>query len=172
MGDAARLDRCIRCAYNVNVSYEWDREKQRQNLRKHSVEFGDAVSALEDDDALTSSDDDSDEEDRFVTLGADLFGRILVVVYMAGRCGSPHFGAKGDPPRAKAVRRTMMRREYDFSKAKRGAIVPVDKGKTRITIRLDMDILDWFRDQANQAGGGNYQTMLNSALREYVHDRK
>jgi uncharacterized protein (DUF4415 family) len=66
----------------------------------------------------------------------------------------------------------MMRREYDFSKAKRGAIVPVEKGKTRITIRLDTDILDWFRDQANQAGGGNYQTMLNSALREYVRDRK
>ena len=63
------------------MSYEWDEEKQRQNLRKHSVEFADAVSALEDEDALTSPDDDSDEEDRFVTLGADLFGRILVVVY-------------------------------------------------------------------------------------------
>jgi uncharacterized protein len=63
------------------VSYEWDEEKRRQNLRKHAVEFADAVNALEDDDALTSPDDDSDEEDRFVTLGADLFGRILVVVY-------------------------------------------------------------------------------------------
>jgi uncharacterized protein (DUF4415 family) len=66
----------------------------------------------------------------------------------------------------------MMRREYDFSKAKRGAVVPVEKGKTRITIRLDADIVDWFRDQANDAGGGNYQTMLNGALREYVRERK
>ena len=66
----------------------------------------------------------------------------------------------------------MMRREYDFSKAKRGAVVPAEKGKTRITIRLDTDTLDWFRDQANQAGGGNYQTMLNNALREYVRQRK
>jgi uncharacterized protein (DUF4415 family) len=66
----------------------------------------------------------------------------------------------------------MMRREYDFSKAKRGAVVPAEKGKTRITIRLDTDTLDWFRDQANQAGGGNYQTMLNNALREYVRERK
>lgn len=65
-----------------------------------------------------------------------------------------------------------MRREYDFSKAKRGAVVPVEKGKTRITIRLDADIVDWFRDQANDAGGGNYQTMLNGALREYVRERK
>ena len=65
-----------------------------------------------------------------------------------------------------------MRREYDFSKAKRGAVVPTEKGKTRITIRLDTDIVDWFREQVNQAGGGNYQTMLNSALREYVRERR
>jgi len=66
----------------------------------------------------------------------------------------------------------MMRREYDFSKAKRGAVAPAEKGKTRITIRLDTDVLDWFRDQVNQAGGGSYQTMLNSALREHVRERK
>jgi uncharacterized protein (DUF4415 family) len=65
-----------------------------------------------------------------------------------------------------------MRRQYDFSKGKRGAVVPSERGKTRITIRVDTDILDWFRDQANQAGGGNYQTMLNGALREYVRERK
>ncbi len=65
-----------------------------------------------------------------------------------------------------------MRREYDFSKGKRGAVVPAERGKTRITIRLDNDILDWFRDEVNKAGGGNYQTMLNNALREYVAERK
>ena len=63
------------------MSFEWDEDKRRQNFRKHRVEFADAVSALEDDDALTFPDDDSDEEDRFVTLGTDLLGRILVVVY-------------------------------------------------------------------------------------------
>lgn len=56
----------------------------------------------------------------------------------------------------------------DFSRAKRGALDPVSPGKTRITIRLDDDVLDWFRDQADSAGGGNYQTMINAALREYV----
>lgn len=61
-----------------------------------------------------------------------------------------------------------MRREYDFSKGKRGAIVPVAKGKTRITIRLDTDILDWFRDRVDRAGGGNYQTLMNDALKEHV----
>ena len=58
-----------------------------------------------------------------------------------------------------------MRNEYDFNKGKRGAILPVPTGKTRITIRLDDDILEWFRNQADAAGGGNYQSMINEALR-------
>jgi len=58
-----------------------------------------------------------------------------------------------------------MRDEYDFSKARRGAILPVATGKTRITIRIDDDILDWFRQQVYRAGGGNYQTLMNQALR-------
>jgi uncharacterized protein (DUF4415 family) len=48
---------------------------------------------------------------------------------------------------------------------------PPPKGKTRITIRLDDDILDWFREQVNAVGGGNYQTMINSALREHIENR-
>jgi len=52
-----------------------------------------------------------------------------------------------------------------------GAIVPVPKGKTRITIRIDEDLLGWFREQVNAAGGGNYQTMINSVLHEYVESR-
>lgn len=61
-----------------------------------------------------------------------------------------------------------MRKHYDFSKARRGGILPVSKGKTRITIRLDTDLLDWFRAQVNAAGGGNYQTLINQALRRLV----
>lgn len=61
-----------------------------------------------------------------------------------------------------------MQKEYDFSKGKRGAVVPTPPHKTRITIRLDMDIIDWFRRQVNKAGGGNYQTMINEALREHI----
>ncbi len=61
-----------------------------------------------------------------------------------------------------------MKREYDFSKGKRGAVVPVPPGKTRITIRVDDDLLDWFRAQVHAAGGGNYQTLINRALRRYV----
>jgi hypothetical protein len=61
-----------------------------------------------------------------------------------------------------------MRKEYDFSKAKRGAIVPPDRRKTRITIRIDTKILNWFRQQVHEAGGGNYQTMINEALKSYI----
>jgi uncharacterized protein (DUF4415 family) len=65
-----------------------------------------------------------------------------------------------------------MKKEYDFSKGKRGAVVRVPAGKARITIRLDEDILDWFRAQVDAAGGGNYQTLINEALSEYVKQRK
>jgi uncharacterized protein (DUF4415 family) len=65
-----------------------------------------------------------------------------------------------------------MRKEYDFSKGKRGAVVPVPLGKTRITIRLDTDLLEWFKEQVHAAGGGNYQSLINSVLREYVEGKK
>ena len=61
-----------------------------------------------------------------------------------------------------------MKREYDFSRAKRGPIVPPARGKTRITIRIDDDVLDWFRTRVHKQGGGNYQTLINSALREHM----
>ena len=61
-----------------------------------------------------------------------------------------------------------MRKEYNFSKGKRGAVVPAPKGKSRITIRIDDDILEWFRGEVDTAGGGNYQTLINNALREYI----
>jgi uncharacterized protein (DUF4415 family) len=61
-----------------------------------------------------------------------------------------------------------MREEYDFSEAIRGPVVPPAPGKTRITIRVDNDVLDWFRAQVHAQGGGNYQTLINRALRAYI----
>lgn len=61
-----------------------------------------------------------------------------------------------------------MKDEYDFSKAERGPVVPAPAGKTRITIRIDDDILQWFRDEVDNRGGGNYQTLINAALREHI----
>ena len=56
----------------------------------------------------------------------------------------------------------------DFSQGKRGAVIRADSNKARITIRLDRDLIDHFKQQVNEAGGGNYQSLLNNALREYV----
>ncbi len=61
-----------------------------------------------------------------------------------------------------------MKDEYDFSKGKRGAVAPMPPGKTRIMIRIDDDILDRFRTQVYESGGGSYQTLMNRALREYI----
>ncbi len=61
-----------------------------------------------------------------------------------------------------------MQKEYDFSEAKRGPVRPVATGKTRITIRLDEDVVSWFKQQVHRAGGGSYQNMINSALRQHI----
>ena len=57
----------------------------------------------------------------------------------------------------------------DFSKGKRGPVVKPDPNKVRITIRLDGDIIEHFKKIVHQAGGGNYQTLINEALREHIH---
>ena len=61
-----------------------------------------------------------------------------------------------------------MRKEYDFSRGRRGPAVKTPTGKTRITIRLDSDILSWFKSRVHKAGGGSYQALINRALREHL----
>ena len=65
-----------------------------------------------------------------------------------------------------------MKKEYDFSKGRRGGVLKLPPGKTRVTIRLDNDILDWFRQQVDDAGGGNYQTLINEALRSFMRQKQ
>jgi uncharacterized protein (DUF4415 family) len=64
-----------------------------------------------------------------------------------------------------------MKSEYDFSRAKQGPAVKVPKGKTRITIRLDDDVLTWFQEQADESGGGNYQILINAVLRKHIAEQ-
>ena len=63
------------------MDYQWDRDKVRVNLKKHGVDFADAVGVFEDPLALTIGDPDSPEEPRWITVGTDFLGRLLVVVY-------------------------------------------------------------------------------------------
>lgn len=62
------------------MSYQWDKNKAAENLRKHGIDFADAVSALSDDLAVTITDERFDEE-RYITIGMDAFNRTLLVVY-------------------------------------------------------------------------------------------
>lgn len=62
------------------MSYQWDYKKAATNLEKHGIDFADAVSVFSDDLSITICDDRFDEE-RFITIGMDAFGRVLVVVY-------------------------------------------------------------------------------------------
>ncbi len=65
-----------------------------------------------------------------------------------------------------------MKQQYDFTRGKRGPVLKAPAGKTRITIRIDDDLLQWFRKQVHAAGGGSYQTLINAALREYVGSKR
>jgi uncharacterized protein (DUF4415 family) len=60
------------------------------------------------------------------------------------------------------------RRYIDFLKAKRGPVVKPEPGKTKISIRLDNAVLDYFRDFVGKAGGGNYHTLINDVLLEQI----
>lgn len=71
---------CTECAYNNPMKYEWDEIKAKENLRKHGVDFTDAVISLEDENALTVEEYDHNEQ-RFKTLGMGSFLNILYVVY-------------------------------------------------------------------------------------------
>jgi uncharacterized protein (DUF4415 family) len=62
-------------------------------------------------------------------------------------------------------------RDIDFSRAKRGAVVKAEPGKTKISIRLDNAVLDYFRAVVERAGGGNYQSLINDALLAHIHQR-
>lgn len=68
------------CAYNLIVDYQWDEHKANTNLKKHRIDFADAVTVFSDDAAITIEDDYPDEE-RYVTIGLDALGRLLVVIY-------------------------------------------------------------------------------------------
>ena len=65
-----------------------------------------------------------------------------------------------------------MNDEYDFTGGQRGPVLPRIHGKTRITIRLDEDIVAWFKEKTHAEGGGNYQTLINAALREHIDSRR
>ena len=86
---------------------------------------------------------------------------------VAWQSAAPDIRPSSDAPRASAVRGQAMKAQYNFAGGKRCPVLKAPPGKTRITIRLDDNLLQWFRKQVHAAGGGRYQTLINAALREY-----
>jgi len=123
------------------------------------VSFSDAEGVLFDPAAVTV-DEVRDGERRFVTIGLDALGRVVVVVYTFRGEALRLISARP----ATRSRGTSMKKAYDFSAGRRGAVLR-PKGKTRITIHLDNDVLEAFRERADAEGRG-YQTMINEVLRQ------
>lgn len=134
----------VQLCIQMKIDHEWDPDRARINFQKHGVRFADAREVFRDDRALTIEDDFVSEQ-RFIKIGSDVTGRLPV-----------------------DVRGQHMKEHYDFTGGKRGAIDPTSAGKTRITIRIDDDVLEWFREVVDEAGGGSYQALMNGALREYM----
>jgi len=65
-----------------------------------------------------------------------------------------------------------MKDEYDFSGGVRGPVFPMPPGYTRTTMRMDDEVLDWFRDRVERAGGGDYVRLINDVLREHIRQRE
>lgn len=90
------------------MEFGWDPRKATVNLRKHRVDFADAGTVLHDDHAITIADETADDEDRFVTLGLDALGRVLVVVYTW----------RGDRPRLMSARKSTRRERRQYEGAR------------------------------------------------------
>src|SRR5436190_12142401 len=108
------------------MQFRFDPAEAALNLRKHGVSLADAESVFQDPLALHREDPDAEGETRFVALGVANDGVTLVVVYTIHREVIRLISAR----RARLGRKELMRSEYDFSKAKRGAVSDT-KGKTR-----------------------------------------
>jgi len=65
-----------------------------------------------------------------------------------------------------------MKDEYDFRGGIRGAVFPMPPGHTRMTLVMDDEVMEWFRDKVHRAGGGNYQVLINDVLREYIRQER
>ena len=140
----------------------FDPKKDAANLKKHGVSLAEGDGVLSDPLAVTIEDESAEREQRFVTLGANIFGSLMVVVWTprATKLGSSRFGSRH------RRKEGVMKKEYNFSKGKRGAVIP-PVGKTRITIYLDDAILKRFKVESERTGKG-YQTLINDALKSYL----
>jgi len=110
------------CAYTKCVAHRADPAEARTNATKYRIPCGDAVAVLEDERASCIRDPFSNQEERWITVGQDAFGRVLFVVHSWRDLRTP-----SDAAGAQGVYGESVKQEYDFSKGKRGPVVPEPK---------------------------------------------
>ncbi len=152
----------------------WDERKAAGNIKKHRVSFEEAATCLLDQMALVTEDPDAEGEQRFILIGMSSDVRLLTICYSLPTIPSVSY----QPANRPNERKPAMRKEYDFSKAKRAKDVPhlarlqaengeSGAGKTRITTYLDNDVVEWLKARGEEEHKG-YQTVLNELLRRQL----
>ncbi len=153
--------------------FTWDPAKAALNEKKHGVSFDEAQAVFYDDNARLEHDPDhSDDEDRFLLLGLSVKLRVLVVCHCY-RVNDSEIRLISARKATKRERKQYgvftMRKEYDFTKSKKNPYSRLLKAQ--ITIRLDRDTIDYFKQLAAESGI-SYQNLINMYLRECVASRK
>ena len=149
------------------MTAKFDPKKNAENLKKHGVSLSDGDGVLNDPMAVTIEDRSAEGEQRLVTIGTNIFGSVMVVVWTPRGDGARIISVRKAEP---GERDGIMKKAYDFSKGRRGAVVSTT-GKTRITIYLDDQIVQRFKAQSEKTGKG-YQTLINDALHSYLSGRE
>ena len=162
--------------YNIRINsfrFEWDPIKAISNLNKHKVSFEEAKSAFYDDLARLIDDlDHSADEERFILLGRSHTLRVVVVCHCyRGKNGVIRIisARKATSQESKAYERWLMRKEYDFSNARKNPYAA--QLKKSITIRLDEDSIAYFKSISDDVGIP-YQSLINLYLRDCANSRK
>ncbi len=157
------------------MNIEWDPDKTEANLRAHGVAFAEAATVLTDDYALTREGPDAVGERRFASLGMSATGALRVLGYTHREPNTWRVISswKANKPQSSNMKNVAAEpyRQIDFSRAKRGAVIPSEPGKSKISIRIDNVVIDHFRAQVERAGAGNYQTLMNDALLAFIQQR-
>lgn len=157
----------------MDIVFEWDADKAISNLKKHQVSFEEAQSVFQDPNALLIADPDhSIEEDRFILLGISKETKILVVchcIVAMMKLYGLFQQEKQQSPNQNNMKGVYMRDEYDFSNAIKNPYVA--KNKQQITIRLDQQIIDYFKNMSEETGMP-YQNIINYYLLQCVKEEK
>ena len=158
-----------------NIKFEWDHKKASANEKKHGVSFEEARTVFFDENAkLIDDPDHSKDEDRFVMLGISSSLKVVLVCHCYREEGNVIriiSARKASAFESKQYqKRWTMRKEYDFSKARKNPYAA--RLKKQITIRLDEESIGYFKSISEQVGIP-YQSLINLYLRDCAaHNRK